>query len=133
MQYIVASMFGIFNFNISDFSIADIFYWLFIAIIIINLLQRRHRDKAEKKRYATLYLAIITLVIYAGTLTIEHYTLSWWFNIPLACIAGVLFYVLRKKIAVFRFRDEKTKKALPLSEILFQDIDSTSEDEQDTV
>lgn len=105
-----------------DFSIPDIFYWLFIAIIVINLLQRRHREKAEQKRYATLYLAIIVLIIYAGTLTIERYTLSWWYSFPIACIASLAFYLLRKRIMVFRLRDSSTKRFLPLSEILFQDI-----------
>ncbi len=114
-------------FKIPDFSVADIFYWLFLGIILVNLLQRRHRAKAEKKRLATLFIAIGLLILYSGILTIETYTLSGWFYLLVVGAACTLMYLLRKRILVFRFKDPETGKMLPLSSILFRDIDYTED------
>lgn len=51
---------------------SDHLYWVFLALIVLNVTQRRHRT-ASKKRMATMYLAIAMLVVHtASNLTLAY-------------------------------------------------------------
>ena len=36
-------------------------YWLLLAVLALNLFQRRYQQQAQRKRFATLYLAMLVL------------------------------------------------------------------------
>ncbi|NMA23405.1 MAG: NUDIX hydrolase, partial [Spirochaetales bacterium] len=75
--------------------------WALIAILVLNLSQRKIPN-STKKRFATIYLASILLLFEVGTVTIL--TRGWnhnWAWLMLA-ICAALIYILRDRALPFR-------------------------------
>ena len=120
--------------NIVNF-VAEEFFWVFIGILFINLLQRRHQAQAEKKRFATLYLGIAMFFVYTSAQFIVMYEFPpSYFLAALAVIIGVL-YRYRDHTFPFRLRCRRTGKILNFDTILFRDSnilpEAETEDEED--
>lgn len=101
--------------------IADTFYWVFIAILVVNLTQRRHQHKAEKKRFATLYLGLATFVFFILAQTILGFGGRDWMLIPSAGLIIAAVYALREHTFPFRIRSPQDGRRLTLQEILYDD------------
>jgi len=111
--------------------VAEEFFWVFIGILFINLLQRRHQATAERKRFATLYLAIAMFFVYTSAQFIIMYEASpYYFLAALAVIIGVV-YRYREHTFPFRLRCRKTGKILNFDTILFRDSNTLPEAEQE--
>ncbi|NBB91091.1 MAG: hypothetical protein GVY23_07785 [Spirochaetes bacterium] len=101
--------------------VADNFFWIFIGILLVNVLQRRHQETAEKKRFATLYLGIAAFFVYTGAQALIMYELSPYYFVPiLALIVGVVYYY-REHTFPFRLRCARSGKLLNFETILFRD------------
>ncbi len=121
--------------------VAQYFYWVFLAILILNMTQRKHQRTAQKKRMATLYLAIAALVIYAGAELCRQYALGDGVMVAviLAVIAAV--FILREHTFPFTLTCQCTGRRLDWNSILYRDDnclpepepeeDPASEDEAD--
>ncbi|MFP4067863.1 MAG: hypothetical protein ACLFRR_04940 [Spirochaetaceae bacterium] len=110
--------------------VAENFFWVFIAILVLNLFQRRHQHTAEKKRFATLYLGIAMFFVYTSAQMLVTYDMSPYYFLPiLAVIIGVV-YRYRAHTFPFRLRCAKTGKLLNLETILYRDSNILPEAEE---
>ena len=105
------------------------FYWVFLAILILNMTQRKHQKTAQKKRMATLYLAIAALVIYAGAELCRQYALGDGVMVAviLAVVAAVA--VLRNHTFPFTLTCQCTGRRLDWNTILYRDDNCLPEPE----
>ncbi|MDC7233497.1 MAG: hypothetical protein PQJ58_09715 [Spirochaetales bacterium] len=73
--------------------IADNFYYVFLGWLILNLVQRRYRERGTKKRSATLYQAILIFIVYIGATVIreEGFEVKW-IIVPLAVVAAAIYF-----------------------------------------
>ncbi|NBF39797.1 MAG: hypothetical protein GVY14_05225 [Spirochaetes bacterium] len=109
--------------------VADNFFWVFIGILLVNLLQRRYQATAEKKRFATLYLGIAAFFVYTSAQALVMYELSPYYFVPiLGLIVGVVYYY-RKHTFPFRLHCPRSGKLLNLETILFRDSNILPESE----
>src|SRR6056297_1376186 len=79
--------------------------YLLIAVMIFNLSQRSHIDHGEGKRFATLYVAGLLLLLHLGLLMIGRLYPAGggtWILITGFLVFGGIGFLLRGKI--FRFR-----------------------------
>mgnify|MGYP006304608603 FL=1 len=107
--------------------IAENFFWVFLGVFFINLLQKRRQQRAVKKRFATLYLGIGVFGIYVSGLSIVEFGLSDLWLIPaVAIIVGVL-YRYREHTFPFTLYCQETGKRLTWNEILYDDSNLSAE------
>jgi len=105
---------------VSNF-IVSYFYWLFLAILVVNLTQRRHRGKAQRKRFATLYIAILVFVLYIYGFTLIRFNLSDWFLLIYAGVAGILVGVYRRTFLPFSLHCVSCGATLPFDRVVYAD------------
>lgn len=109
--------------------VAERAYWVFLGVMILNILQRRHQKRVEKKRLATLIIGIAFFgVLVAGHTVNELNGSDWMFYLAVAGIVGVLVYY-REKTFPFRFRSRKDGRWLNFQEIFFDDEHGDGEEE----
>jgi hypothetical protein len=83
--------------------------------------QRKHQKYAEKKRFATLYLALAAFALLLGAQAILTFGGRDFFLIPLAgAVLGTLWY-FRERTFPFRATSPVDGRRLTWHEILFQD------------
>ncbi len=116
--------------------VADTFYWVFIAVLVVNLTQRRHQSKAEKKRFATLYLGLAVFVFFILAQLIVRFGGSDWMLIPSVLLIVATVYVLREHTFPFRLYSPVDGRRLTFQEILYDDNhgdapSETSDDAED--
>ncbi len=77
--------------------------WALVAILLLNLAQRKIPN-STKKRYATIYLASILLLFEVGAVTIltRGWNHKWAWLLLAICIA--LLYILRSRALPFRLK-----------------------------
>ena len=101
--------------------LSDNLYALVIAILLLNLLQRKHHKYSHKKRMATLYFAILCLALMAVSLLIIRFSLSDLILAPVFLGLGIIIYLARDRIMPFRWHCQKCGKQLPFKRIIFFD------------
>jgi uncharacterized membrane protein len=110
--------------------IAENVYWAFIAVLFLNLYQRKYRKTGERKRFATLYWAMAFLVFYVVANVIVREGLHDLWLIPaIAVIGGVLAY-FRQHTFPFRFRCQRSGKRLDFETMLCRDSNILPEYEE---
>ncbi len=111
---------------ISQF-VADNFYWLFLGILVLNLTQRKHQKTAQKKRLATLYLAVAALVLYsAGQLVLNYEVGDIYLLLVLVIVVGVIMR-FRDRVFPFTLRCVQSGKRLDMHSILYRDSNTLPE------
>lgn len=101
--------------------LADQFYWVFLAILLLNVLQRRHHSKAVKKRFATLYLGAAAFVIFLmANAVVEYGFPNWSLLVGIVAVIGVLYY-FRSHTFPFTLRCQRSGKMLDFQTILYRD------------
>lgn len=101
--------------------VAENFFWVFVAILFLNMLQRRGQKRAEKKRFATLYLGLGAFAFYVAGLIILELGLTDLLLIPSGLlILGVLYYY-RDQTFPFRLHCRETGERLSWEEIIYDD------------
>ncbi len=96
-------------------------FWGLIAVLALNLFQRKHGKKARKKRQATLYIAIAVFGLYAFAIMVIQLKLHDLFLLIYVAIAGVLFYVFREHILPFSLKCGSCGNRLDGKELIFDD------------
>jgi len=108
------------NNPISTF-IADNFFWALVAVLALNLFQRKHGVRAKKKRMATLFLALFVFALYSYAILVVQLKLHDLFLLIYVAVAAVVMYLLRKSVLPFRFNCISCGKRLDPKEIAFED------------
>lgn len=96
-------------------------YWVIIAVLFLNLTQRKHHPHVDKKRSATLFVAVLVLLFNMFVAMILQFELPEWTAIPALLIVVVVGYLLRRKIAIFRLRCERCSQRLSFNSIMYRD------------
>ena len=79
-------------------------YWVLIGILVLNLFQKRHHKQAEKKRVATLGLALLVLLLNVLFVVILTTGLPHWSALIALVITGAVAWRIRKRIMVFSLK-----------------------------
>jgi hypothetical protein len=98
--------------------------WLFIpllAVLLLNMLQRRHLGQAPVKRMATLILAGLVLVLLCAALVMVRFGLPDALLIPVTASLVLAAVRLRGTVFPFRCRCRQCGRPYSLKQILFQD------------
>lgn len=109
----------------------DNLYWLFLAVLLVNILQRKHSSRAKKKRFAILYLAIAIFLIqfWAGFIMMQELS-DFWLLPGIALIVAAVVY-FKKYTLPFRFRCQVSGKRLDIETFLYRDSNILNEYEKD--
>ncbi len=100
--------------------IVDKFYYLFLGLIILSLVQR-HRGRGNTKRTATVFQAILVFIIYIGAMVIQEEGLEKkWIAIPFAVVALAL-YLFRPRILPYKLHCRNCGTRLTASQIFMHD------------
>mgnify|MGYP006290860989 CR=1 FL=1 len=96
-------------------------YWIFLGLMFLNLLQRRHQARVRKKRMATLLLGIALFALLVAAQSIHYFGGSdWMFYLAVAGFAAVV-YAYRDKMLPFRLRSPVDGRLHTFHEIVFDD------------
>ena len=96
-------------------------YYIMMALLLLNITQRKHVKHGEKKRLATLWMAGLFLFFQVELVVIQHYKLSDYYIIPAFLVFLAIGYLLRKKMLVFKFKCESCGTKLGYKRILYWD------------
>lgn len=81
--------------------LADQYLWVICAILLVNLYQRRIAD-SEKKRFATIYIAVLAMVFDIFLVVIISRSWPTWTAVIGLAIVVVLGIIFRKRVWPFR-------------------------------
>ena len=101
--------------------LTDVLYWTFLAILLLNILQRKHQKKAHRKRFATLYLALAIFALLMVSQLILIYEGGDWMLLPGFAAVSAVMYRYRGKIFPFRLRSPADGRRLTWDEIFYDD------------
>lgn len=96
-------------------------YYLLIALLVFNLLQRKHIKTGAKKRLATLYLAIVVLVLMTAAVLIRRFSFSESLLLPVILAAALLVLSKRPRFFPFRINCLKCGQRLGWQRFLYHD------------
>jgi len=91
------------------------------AILIFNMTQRRHIEHGQKKRFASLFLAGIVLLMYLFAALIDRLFLNDYLLIPAAVILISAIIIKRNFFFPYKFRCTSCGKKLSIKKILYYD------------
>jgi uncharacterized membrane protein len=115
--------------TVTTFVSENILY-LLLAVLVLNMLQRRYQQHARKKRFATLYVAILILVLMVGTALIVYLELPDILFLPLLAVLVLVGYRFRKQVFPFRLTCRLCGEKLTGKRILFYDSNTCEKCEQ---
>jgi len=106
---------------------AERLYWVFIGLMILNMLQRKHHERAPKKRLATLYLGLGMFFLFLVAHSINHFGgRDLFFYLGIAAFVAVVF-AYRTVVFPFRFKSRVDGRWLRFDEIFFDDAHGEGE------
>jgi uncharacterized membrane protein len=115
--------------TVTTFVSENILY-LLLAVLVLNMFQRRYQQHAQKKRFATLYIAILILVLMVGTVLIVYLNLPDILFLPLLAVLVVVGYRFKKQVFPFRLNCRLCGERLTGKRILFYDSNTCEKCEQ---
>lgn len=115
--------------TVTTFVSENILY-LLLAVLVLNMLQRRYQQHAQRKRFATLYIAILILVLMVGTVLIVYFELPDILFLPLLAVLALIGYRFRTKVFPFRLNCRRCGERLSGKRILFFDSNTCEKCEQ---
>lgn len=101
--------------------IVDYAYWVFLAMLVLNLVQRRHQAVAQRKRFAVLYLAIMVFVLYIYSYGLIRLDISDWFLLAYGGPAALFLVVFRTTFLPFALRCRGCGARLTFNRVMFSD------------
>lgn len=101
--------------------LTDVLYWTFLAILLLNILQRKHQKKAHRKRFATLYLALGIFALLMVSQLILIYEGGDWMLLPGFAAVSAVIYRYRGTTFPFRLRSPADGRRLTWDEIFYDD------------
>lgn len=99
------------------------FYWVFIAVLVLNMTQRRHQNRAQRKRFATLYIGLALFAFWLAATLILEFNGADWMMAPVALVIGGVCWYYRRAVFPFRLTSRRDGRRLSLNEILYDDED----------
>lgn len=106
--------------TVSQF-VSNNFFWLFVAILAVNLFQRKYLAVGERKRFATLYMSMVVLAVMAFSALLLQFSLPDWLFLPFIALLAGAVWVFRAKIFPFRLRCVRCAGRLQGDRILYYD------------
>jgi len=107
--------------------VVEYFYWVFIAVLVLNLLQRKYRREVLKKRAATLYIAVVVFAFYIYAYGVIHFDFSDLLLIPYVAVAVTLFAVYRRVLFPFAYHCTSCRQPLDFNRMLYSDSNLCSQ------
>ena len=105
---------------IVDF-VSKYFYYIFLGLILLTVIQRKYRGVGDKKRFAVLLISIMFFLMYIGALGIKSKNLEqYWLLLPFL-IDLSLIYVLRSRLFIFKTECLTCGKKLSTQDMLYID------------
>lgn len=101
--------------------IAENFFWVLIAVLALNLFQRRKGKASRQKRQATLWWAILVFGLYVAGVFIVQFKVSDLFLLIYASIAAGLVYKFRYIFLPFKLKCVSCGKQMDFNQIFFDD------------
>lgn len=101
--------------------ISPLVNYLMMAVLILNITQRKHIKHGGKKRLATLWVAGIILFFQIELVLILHYKLPDYFIIPAVILFLTAIYMLRSKILIFKTKCVSCGAKLDYKRIIYWD------------
>jgi hypothetical protein len=101
--------------------VADNILYLLLAVLLVNMLQRRYQQHARMKRFATLYIAILVMALMVGTVLIVYLDLPDIIFLPLLAVLVFIGYRFRNKVFPFRLNCRICGERLSGKRILYFD------------
>ena len=113
-------------------AIAEYAPWMVVALLTLNLSQRRHLEHGERKRFATLYLSVLVLVLFASSHLILLYGLpTATLGVVVLLIVGIAG-VFHEQVLPFRFRCGSCGTNLTPKRVLYYDSNQCRDCDQGT-
>ena len=101
--------------------ISEYFYYVFLAVLVLNLLQRKYRKDAAKKRSATLYLAVANSVVFVFAEAVVRFNLSELLLIPFGVVVAGLCFYSRRVVFPFSLRCSECRQTLDFNRMVYSD------------
>jgi multisubunit Na+/H+ antiporter MnhG subunit len=96
-------------------------FYLLLAVLGLNLFQRRYQQYSEKKRFATLYLGMLVLAWMILVILMVYFHLPDVLLIPLTAAVVLAGFLLRRRVFPFRLRCVQCHQPLSSKRVLFFD------------
>jgi hypothetical protein len=96
-------------------------FYLLLAVLGLNLFQRRYQKYSEKKRYATLYLGMLVLAWMILVIIMVYFRLPDLLLIPFTAAVVVPGILFRRQVFPFRLRCVQCRQPLSSKRVLFFD------------
>lgn len=101
--------------------ITDQYFWLLIALLLVNFLQKKYNPQSQKKRMAVIWIAFLTLIWYLCALIILKNQWPHWLAAIAFFFVAVVGIILRKATWPFRTTCSSCGKKLTFRQWLSQD------------
>jgi hypothetical protein len=96
-------------------------FYLLLAVLALNLFQRRYQKYSAKKRFATLYLSMLVLAWMILIIIMVFFRLPDLLLIPFTAVLAAVGIVFRHQIFPFRLRCVQCRQPLSSKRLLFFD------------
>jgi 8-oxo-dGTP diphosphatase len=96
-------------------------FYLLLAVLALNLFQRRYQKTSQRKRFATLYLAMLVLAWMVLVIVVVAFGWPDWLLIPFTLALAGIGAAFHQHTFPFRFRCARCGKQLEARRILFFD------------
>jgi 8-oxo-dGTP diphosphatase len=96
-------------------------FYLLLAVLALNLFQRRYQKASERKRLATLYLAMLVLAWMILVIVVVAFHWPDWLLIPFTLAVASVGVIFRRHTFPFRLRCARCGGSLDSKRILFYD------------
>jgi multisubunit Na+/H+ antiporter MnhG subunit len=96
-------------------------FYVLLAVLALNLFQRRYQKLAEKKRFATLYLAMLVLCWMILVIVLVQFSWPDWLLVPFTLAPVAVGVIFRRQVFPFRLRCARCGQSLEPKRILFHD------------
>lgn len=98
----------------------DNFTWFLILILLVNMSQRKLKN-SDKKRQATIYIAVLALIFYIGVIIIDVRALPSWALIIALIIPIIIGIIFRNRVWPYRLHCKECGKKLDWNHIIGHD------------
>jgi 8-oxo-dGTP diphosphatase len=96
-------------------------FYLLLGVLALNLFQRRYQKLSERKRFATLYLAMLVLSWMILVIVLLHFGWPDWLLVPFTLAPVAVGVIFRRHVFPFRLRCARCGRSLESGRILFYD------------
>jgi hypothetical protein len=101
----------------ADFVIKDV-YWVFLAVLALNVIQRRGAGAGGKKRFSTLYLAILIFGLCVAAAAVIQFHLGDYVLVAYGAAAATVAVVFRRALFPYRLRCSSCGARLTFNEVI---------------